>query len=122
MYNLIFEFNIEKLVQSIAYFSNAGIRDLTKLKVAKLLYFADKQHLLEHGQPIIGDVYFCMDYGPVPSVSLNEMSAAISGPEVFLTDASDANLFSQVLNVKKLFYKYARFEVKQNAYNPMVFS
>jgi uncharacterized phage-associated protein len=122
MYNLTFEFNIEKLVQAIAYFSKSGIRDLTKLKAAKLFYFADKEHLLEHGQPILGDVYFCMDFGPVPSMSLNEMSGAINGSEVPLTDASDASLFSRVLNVKKLFYRYPRFEARDDAYNPSVFS
>jgi uncharacterized phage-associated protein len=122
MYNLTFEFSIEKLVHSIAFFSKSGIRDLTKLKVAKLLYFADKEHLLEYGQPIIGDVYFCMDYGPVPSLSLNEMSCAIGGSEISLPNASDANLFSQVLNIKKLFYRYARFEVKDEGFNSAVFS
>jgi uncharacterized phage-associated protein len=122
MYNLTFEFSIEKLVHAIAYFSKSGIRDLTKLKIAKLLYFADKQHLLEHGRPIIGDVYWCMDNGPVPSFALNEMSAAISGPEVPLPEGSDANLFARVLTVRKMFVKYPRFEVKHDAYNPSVFS
>ncbi len=42
MYNLTFEFNLDKLVQAIAYFSKSGIPDLTKPKIAKLLYFADK--------------------------------------------------------------------------------
>ena len=65
MYHLTFEFNIEKLVQSIAFFSVSGVPALTKLKVSKLLYYADKTHLLAQGQPIIGDVYFCMDWGPV---------------------------------------------------------
>jgi uncharacterized phage-associated protein len=122
MYNLTFEFNIEKLVQSIAYFSNFGIRDLTKLKVAKLLYFADKEHLLEYGQPIIGDVYFCLDYGPAPSVSLNEMALAISGSEVSSSAGSDENLFTEVLRVKKFFHRYPRFEVKEAAYKPEIFS
>jgi len=122
MYNLSFDFSIEKLVHAIAYFSNSGVRDLTKLKVAKLLYFADKQHLLEYGQPIFGDVYFCMDYGPVPSLSLNEMTTAISGSEVTLPDANDADLFSRVLTVKKLFHRYPRFEARENAYDSGVFS
>jgi uncharacterized phage-associated protein len=124
MYNLTFEFSLQKLVHAIAYFSESGVPDLTKLKVAKLIYFADKQHLLEHGQPIIGDVYFCMDYGPVPSLSLNEMSLAITGPEVQLAANNDGNLFNSVLNVKgKTFYrKYAVFEAKQNAYDCRVFS
>jgi uncharacterized phage-associated protein len=122
MYNLSFEFSIEKLVHAIAYFSKSGIRDLTKLKVAKLLYFADKEHLLQYGRPIIGDVYWCMDYGPVPSFALNEMSAAISGPEVPLPESSDAGLFAKILTVKKLFVKYPCFEVISGAYNPSVFS
>jgi uncharacterized phage-associated protein len=121
MYNLTFDFNIEKLVQSIAYFSKAGISDLTKLKVAKLLYFADKQNLLEYGEPIIGDVYFCLDYGPAPSVSLNEMSAAINGSEV-APSGGDADLFMRVLRVRKLFHRHARFEAKDEAYKPQIFS
>lgn len=120
MYNLSFEFSLEKLVQAIAYFSKEGVPGLTKLKIAKLLYFADKQHLLEHGRPIIGDVYWCMDYGPVPSFALNEMSAAISGSEV--PGAADASLFSRILNVKKFLRTYPLFEVRDDAYDPSVFS
>ena len=122
VYNLTFEFSLEKLVQAIAYFSKAGVPDLTKLKIAKLLYFADKAHLLEHGKPIIGDVYWCMDYGPVPSFALNEMSAAISGSEVVLSGESDARLFARVLNVKKFLRSHPRFEVREGAYDPSVFS
>src|ERR1700723_3107507 len=122
MYNLTFEFSLDKLVQAIAYFSKSGIPDLTKLKIAKLLYFADKVHLLEHGRPIIGDVYWCMDYGPVPSFALNEMSAAIGGCEVPLSGDSDANAFARVLNVKKLFHTHPRFEVREGAYDESVFS
>lgn len=120
MYNLTFEFSLEKLVQAIAYFSKEGVPDLTKLKIAKLLYFADKEHLLEHGRPIIGDVYWCMDYGPVPSFALNEMSAALSGSEV--PGAADANLFSRVLHVKKFFRTYPVFEAREGAYDPAAFS
>jgi uncharacterized phage-associated protein len=123
MYNLTFEFSSEKLVQAIAFFSTAGIRDLTKLKIAKLLYFADKQHLLEHGRPIIGDVYWCMDWGPVPSFALNEMNEAIDRLEVPLADCSDAQLFNRVLNVRKPFFgTHPKFEVKEGAYDPSVFS
>jgi hypothetical protein len=63
-----------------------------------------------------------MDYGPVPSFALNEMSAAISGSEVSLDDTSDADLFSRVLSVKRLFVRYPRFEMKGDSFNPTVFS
>jgi uncharacterized phage-associated protein len=68
---LRFEFDIEKLVQALAYISRHGVPGLDKLKIVKLLYLADKQHLLGVGRPILGDWYACMPYGPVPSQTLN---------------------------------------------------
>ncbi len=63
-----------------------------------------------------------MDYGPVPSFALNEMSVAIGGSEVSVSAESDANVFARVLNVKKLFHSHPRFEVKDGAYDESVFS
>lgn len=68
---LRYTFDVEKLVQAIAYFSSRGVKGLDKLKIVKLLYLADKKHLLEVGRPILGDFYACMPYGPVPSQSFN---------------------------------------------------
>src|ERR1700688_5041849 len=105
MGDIQFEFNLDKLIHTIAYFCHQNVDGLTKLKVAKMLYFADKKHLLELGAPIIGDVYFCMENGPVPSFALNEMNEAINSvlgkPEVPLTEKSDVNVFTRVLNIKK---------------------
>jgi uncharacterized phage-associated protein len=79
-----------------------------------LLYFADKRHLLEHGAPILGDVYWCMEFGPVPSFALNEMSEAIESSEVIASGLSDSSRMSAVLRVRKpLFGGYPRFEAKQ---------
>lgn len=36
-------------------------------KVMKLMYFADRIHLVEYGLPITGDTYQKMEFGPVPS-------------------------------------------------------
>jgi len=41
--------------------------------VSKILFFAEKEHLLAYGRPITGDVYVCMEHGPVPSAGLNMM-------------------------------------------------
>jgi uncharacterized phage-associated protein len=68
---LRYDFDVEKLVQAIAYLSSRGVTNLDKLKILKLLFLADKRHLLEIGRPILGDVYACMDWGPVPSKSYN---------------------------------------------------
>jgi uncharacterized phage-associated protein len=77
-----FEFQPEKLVQALAFFAHRGIADLTKLKAAKLLFLADKYHLLKYGRPITGDQYFCMDFGPVPSESLDMISRFVAPDEV----------------------------------------
>jgi uncharacterized phage-associated protein len=122
MGDIKFEFNLDKLIHAIAFFYANGINDLTKLKVAKLLYFADKRHLLEHGVPIIGDMYFCMQYGPVPSVAMNEMSEAINESEVSRDNESDYSLMNKVLRVRRGIFgnAYPRFEAKQD-YDPNVF-
>jgi len=113
MGDIRFEFSLDKLINAIAFFYGRGISDLTKLKVAKLLYFADKKHLLEYGRPILGDVYWCMDYGPVPSFALNEMCEAINRSEVSKDQGSDYNLMNKLLRVKRsLLSPYPRFEAK----------
>jgi uncharacterized phage-associated protein len=114
MGDIKFEFSLDKLIHAIAFFWHNGVLDLTKLKVAKMLYFADKKHLIEFGTPIIGDVYFCMEFGPVPSFALNEMNEAINRSEVRCAEQSDYNKMFQVLRVRKpLLSKYYYFEAKQ---------
>lgn len=66
MATLKFRFNLDKLVNALAFFADADIGDLTKLKAAKLLYLADQRHLFKFGRPITGDRYIAMDLGPVP--------------------------------------------------------
>jgi uncharacterized phage-associated protein len=113
MSDIKFDFNLDKLIHAIAFFCERGIPDLTKLKVAKLLYFADKTHLLERGKPILGDVYWCMEFGPVPSFALNEMSEAIESSEVTVSGMSDSSRISHVLRVRKpIFGGYPHFEAR----------
>lgn len=45
-----------------------------KLKLVKLVYLADKYHLLHHGRLITGDRYFAMKNGPVGSATLNVLN------------------------------------------------
>lgn len=93
---LHFDFDAVKLGQALAYLS-AGVRDLTKLKAAKLLYFADKRHLVKHGRPIIGDRYYCLDHGPVPSASLNAMNDLLNPVRVRLAGKTLEHQMSKVL-------------------------
>jgi uncharacterized phage-associated protein len=94
---LQFDFDAVKLGQALAYLAG-GVRDLTKLKAAKLLYFADKAHLLGHGRPIVGDRYYCLDHGPVPSASLNAINDLLNPVRFKLHGKTLEHRMSKVLS------------------------
>ena len=47
-----FKFDLDKLIASISFFADNKLEDLSKLKACKLLYYADKYHLVKHVRPI----------------------------------------------------------------------
>lgn len=57
-----------------------GVTDMHKM--AKILYFADQQHLSLYGRSITGDSYIAMKYGPVPSM-VDDMLKAVRGDSFF---------------------------------------
>jgi len=62
-----FEFDYEKTVAAALYIVSKNLPELTMAKLFKLLYLADKDHLVRYGRPITGDSYVAMKDGPVPS-------------------------------------------------------
>lgn len=90
------EFDPIKLGQALACLAS-GIHDLTKLKAAKLLYFADKLHLTRYGRPITGDRYYCLDHGPIPSASLNAINDLLSPIRIRVGGRTLENHMSRVL-------------------------
>jgi len=98
-----FALNLEKLVHALAFFSRSGVRDLHKAKGGQAPVFRrQRTSFLRYGKPILGDVYYCLPYGPVPSVALNEMNHAIASPEVESEEAlADRAWFSEILKVHK---------------------
>lgn len=91
-----FQFDAAKLGQALAYLAGS-VSDLTKLKAAKLLYFADKYHLVRYGRPITGDRYYCLDHGPVPSASLNAIGDLLTPVRIRLGGRTLGTAMSQVL-------------------------
>ena len=67
MRRLSFRFNVDKLIQALTFLASKGVANLTKLRAAELLFFADKYHLRKFGRPILGDAYYCLDKSPIPS-------------------------------------------------------
>jgi uncharacterized phage-associated protein len=58
--------DIRTIVQAIYYLiKKLGIVD--KLKLLKLIYLADKYHLIYYGRTITNDDYYAVKLGPIPS-------------------------------------------------------
>lgn len=114
---LSFPFESKKLAETIAFFAFHGVPDLTKLKAAKLVYFADRAHLLRFGRPIVGGHYFCMDKGPVPSEGLDTINAAAGNA----TSESARELAAKIHFRRAGLQIHPRL-VAKNPPNPEVFS
>ena len=69
-----FKFDSKRTASAIAYFASKKLPDLTKYKICKLLFFADKLHLVRYGRSITGDDYFALDWGPIPSTTLDALN------------------------------------------------
>lgn len=105
--NLSFKFRSEKFVNALAYFA-LKCPGTTKLKVCKLLFYADKEHFLRYGRPIIGDHYYKLPYGPVPTrgldilkgnadpgdIALLEKYVSVVGVNIFPKRNPDRKVFS----------------------------
>lgn len=67
MQRVYFNFDYRKATQALNFFSRKEGGVINKMKALKLVYFADRYHLRKYGRFITNDVYFAMQYGPVPS-------------------------------------------------------
>lgn len=77
---LRFKLNWLKTIEAIDLL--ARLKDgITQYYVGKLLYFADKEHLLDYGRPITGDRYVAMEHGPVPSAVRDILKADAAVPD-----------------------------------------
>jgi len=119
-----FTFNAEKFVNAVAYFSKRYNR-ATKLVICKLLFFADKEHLLRYGRPITGDTYYKLPHGPIPTrglyllrgrASLRDRTLAqryieVNGLQVTAKRDPDVSVFSKsdLRIMENVFEKYGRY-------------
>lgn len=85
MADVSFRFDDEKAKAAIAYLASRSLPELSKGKICKLIFLADKHHLVRFGRPVTGDRICAMKDGPVPSNILNILN-------LFLTDQNDPSL------------------------------
>jgi uncharacterized phage-associated protein len=64
-------FNEKKAAQVAAFFLHSAGSKLDLLKLMKLMYLAERNSLAEYGEPMIGDLLYSMEHGPVLSHTLN---------------------------------------------------
>jgi uncharacterized phage-associated protein len=82
-----FEFDWQKALQAIDFI--ARLRPgLTQYYVGKIMFFADREHLLDYGRPITGDRYVAMEHGPVPSAIRDLLRADSGYPDEMLDELS----------------------------------
>ena len=61
-----FRLNWDKALEAIVWLAHRQ-PDIDFFHISKVLYYADKAHILRYGRPVTGDVYIAMAHGPVPS-------------------------------------------------------
>lgn len=64
-------FKVRRAAQVAAYFAIKQGGSINVLKLAKLIYLADRECLNRYDFPILYDRFVSMDHGPVDSVTLN---------------------------------------------------
>lgn len=62
-----FVFNFEAAKAALVYLAAKDLSAFDKYKACKLLFLADREHLLRFGRTITGDSYDALPYGPAPS-------------------------------------------------------
>ncbi|WP_336814191.1 Panacea domain-containing protein [Bosea sp. MMO-172] len=69
-------FKVEKAAQVTAYFTLREDDSIDVLKVAKLVYLAERAYLDAYELPLIGDTLVAMPHGPVLSPTLDHVNSA----------------------------------------------
>ena len=69
--DIVFPYNSTKAEQVVLWFLHKHGGAMDKLKLVKLVFYADREHLARYGRPIVGGRYVAMQHGPVSSPLLD---------------------------------------------------
>lgn len=64
-------YELRRAAQVVAFFAIKAGGSINVLRLAKLLYLGDREHMDRHDMPILFDKFVSMDNGPVTSTTLN---------------------------------------------------
>jgi uncharacterized phage-associated protein len=102
-----FQFDFDKSKAAFVYLASKEVPALDTYKVCKLLFLADKYHLVKYGRPITGDKYCALPYGPIPSTILDIVEKVVAGD---VLDPQAASL-AEALELDRQ-YQHPRFKAK----------
>jgi uncharacterized phage-associated protein len=105
-----FEYDFENALAAMVYIAAKEPRSLDVYKICKLVFLADKLHLVQHGRTITGDQICAMEYGPVPSNTYRVLSRLISETP----GDSRVDVLSSHLNIDRSF-SYPRISERKDA-------
>lgn len=91
-----FPYNKRKAVQVVLWLLNKHGDKLNKMQLVKLIFLADRYHLLHYGRPIVGGRYFAMKLGPVCSELLDDIDQSES-EEIFPFSLNDYNVVTNTV-------------------------
>ena len=95
-----FQLNWDKAIAAILYLAGKNLPEFDRYKACKLLFLADKFHVVRFARPVTGDVYYALPYGPVPSRILDRLEAFEAGRDEQLASVLE-------LDVKFTYPRYA---------------
>ncbi len=120
---MLLEFDYKKATQAINYLAKKEGGTIDKLKLIKLVYFADRYHLRRYGRPVINDAYFAMQLGPVGSSvkDIAEFSDFLDDSEReyatnFIGRGGDANTVVSIAEVDNKIFSESEIEALDFSY------
>lgn len=78
-----FSFSVRKAAQVAAYFAKQQGGSINVLKLAKLIYLADRRFMSEYDEPMLYDNLVSMDHGPVDSMTLDCVNGYSSKQDIW---------------------------------------
>lgn len=118
-----FDFDTEKAKQVVLWILCRNNGSMDKLQLVKLIFFADRLHLIKYGRPIVGGSYCAMEHGPVSSELLTLINNSQTKPrdypfgfrssfELIAKDSPDDKWMSEsdLLVLDEIYQKYGRID------------
>jgi uncharacterized phage-associated protein len=66
-----------KSAQMAGYFAQRSAEKLDKLKLIKLIYLSEREHLKRHSLPMTFDEFYSLKDGPIASAALNGLDGRL---------------------------------------------